>query len=257
MCLSALLMQRSNLTKKRKSKTQNTMNKLFFAIGILFFFQQPVFAQEIARLEATEDQALLQVTVTDMESNIRIADIIVFEGENSKKVFQGISNEKGEFEILLPEGDIYMIKIKGLGEEQNYSRVEIGNDEGIYEGAITIRYEPAKTFTLENVHFDFNKATLRSESYASLDDLAKILRIKPGLKIEIAGHTDDVGDDASNLKLSQARAESVVKYLIGKNIDAKRLVAKGYGESEPVAGNDTDDGRQKNRRTEVRILEDL
>ena len=232
------------------------MNKLFFAISCLFFFYTIGQAQSTA-LEATEHEALLHIQVTDMESNVRMQDLIIFEAKKSGKQYKGISDHEGKFKLLLPEGDIYLIKISGLGNEEDYSSIEIGDEEGYYEGSIVIQYEPAKSYTLDNVHFDFNKATLRNESYAALDDLVDVLTIKSGIRIEIAGHTDNIGEEDSNLKLSQARAEAVVKYLVSKGIAAKRLVAKGYGESAPIADNESPEGRQQNRRTEARILDNL
>ena len=82
-----------------------------------------------------------------------------------------------------------------------------------------------------------------------------ILNIKEDLRVEIAGHTDSDGNENDNVKLSQARAETVVKYLVSNGIAQDRLIAKGYGESEPVADNNSAAGKQKNRRTEARILE--
>ena len=210
------------------------------------------FAQQ---LKADENNALISVLVTDMEDKIRKNDIIHFVGKTTGKSFQGISNKEGKFDILLPEGETYEIKIIGLGEEQDYSELEIGNDEGSYEANITIGYEPATSFTLKDVHFDVNLATLRPESFKTLNELVEILKIKEDLRVEIAGHTDSDGDEKANMILSQSRAESVVKYLISKGIAKDRLIAKGYGESEPVDDNNTVAGKQKNRRTEVRILE--
>jgi outer membrane protein OmpA-like peptidoglycan-associated protein len=155
----------------------------------------------------------------------------------------------------LPEGDRYQIKIIGLGKEEEYNTLEIGSDEGYYEAEIIVGYEPATTFNLEDVHFDVNKASLRPASFKALDNLAYVLKIKNDIKVEIAGHTDSDGDDMENMKLSQARAESVINYLITKGIAKDRLVAVGYGETEPIADNDTAFGKQENRRTEARILE--
>jgi outer membrane protein OmpA-like peptidoglycan-associated protein len=87
-----------------------------------------------------------------------------------------------------------------------------------------------------------------------LEELVNYLKNKDGIRVEIAGHTDNVGNDADNTKLSQQRAETIRNYLIKKGISPTRVVAKGYGAAEPVADNDTDEGRQLNRRTEVRIL---
>ena len=84
--------------------------------------------------------------------------------------------------------------------------------------------------------------------------MVEFLKWKPEEKIEIAGHTDNIGADASNIKLSQERAETIKTYLAGKGVKLERVLAKGYGASQPVADNSNEIGRQKNRRTEVRIL---
>ena len=207
------------------------------------------------QLKANEENALIHVKVTDMEDMARENDIIHFVGIKSQNSFEGISNKEGKFDILLPEGDRYQIKIIGLGKEEEYNTLEIGSDEGYYEAEIIVGYEPATTFNLEDVHFDVNKASLRPASFKALDNLAYVLKIKNDIKVEIAGHTDSDGDDMENMKLSQARAESVINYLITKGIAKDRLVAVGYGETEPIADNDTAFGKQENRRTEARILE--
>jgi len=87
-----------------------------------------------------------------------------------------------------------------------------------------------------------------------LDDSAETLRRYPDLVVEVAGHTDSVGTDAYNLDLSQRRAESVRQYLIDKGVDSGNLSAKGYGESQPIESNDTEEGRDENRRVNLRIL---
>ena len=229
------------------------MKLYILSLVLLFTLVKTIQAQKI--LTADENNALLHVTVTDMEDKVRNQDIILFEGTKSKKIFQGVSAADGKFDILLPIGDIYLIKIKGLGNEEEYSTLEIEDGEGTYEGNLTIGYEPPKSFTFEDVKFDVNKATLRPESYKSLNDFYEILKLKSASKFEIAGHTDSDGDDQSNLKLSQARAETVVNYLISKGISADRLVAKGYGESRPDEDNNTEEGKQKNRRTEAIEIE--
>ena len=116
------------------------------------------------------------------------------------------------------------------------------------------KIEVGQSIILRNIFFDFDKATIRSESANELDRLIKLLTENPTLKIELGSHTDSKGSDDYNQKLSQSRSQSVVTYLIGKGIATDRLVAKGYGETVPVATNDTDAGRQENRRTEFKIL---
>ncbi len=108
--------------------------------------------------------------------------------------------------------------------------------------------------TLNNVFFDFDKSELKPESFAELDKLVELLLKNPAVKMEIAGHTDSKGDKKYNLLLSQKRAESVMEYLLKKGIDKLRLTAKGYGDTQPVAPNDTEENQAKNRRTEVKVL---
>lgn len=110
---------------------------------------------------------------------------------------------------------------------------------------------PPQKLVLEGVNFDFDKATLRQEDIAIIDKDVTGLDKWGNVNIEVAGHTDNRGSDKYNMKLSQRRAEAVRTYLISKGIAADRLTAKGYGESQPVADNATDEGRFKNRRVEL------
>lgn len=116
-----------------------------------------------------------------------------------------------------------------------------------------------ETFVINNLYYDYDKAVLKPESYPALDDLVALLNKYPAMSIEIGAHTDSKGTDAYNQKLSEARAQSVVKYLVEKGVDPARLTAKGYGETMPVEPNEVDGkdnpaGREKNRRTEFKVL---
>ncbi|MDO1451747.1 OmpA family protein [Rhodocytophaga aerolata] len=111
-----------------------------------------------------------------------------------------------------------------------------------------------KVIELRNVLFETASATILPASYRELNELATYLKQNPTLEIEISGHTDSVGGDEYNLKLSEGRATSIGRYLLGKGIEAKRLTTKGYGKNVPVADNETLEGRQKNRRVEFKIL---
>jgi len=110
---------------------------------------------------------------------------------------------------------------------------------------------PPQKLVLEGVNFDFDKATLRQEDIAIIDRDVTSLDKWGNVNIEVAGHTDSRGSDAYNMNLSQQRAEAVRNYLVSKGIAADRLSAKGYGESQPIADNATDEGRFKNRRVEL------
>jgi len=112
---------------------------------------------------------------------------------------------------------------------------------------------PQKIISLPGVEFATNSARLLPVSQTTLDGAVQTLKDNPGIDAEVAGYTDNTGKPAYNLKLSQRRAEAVMKYLVDHGIDASRLTAKGYGEADPVASNATKEGRAQNRRVELRI----
>jgi OmpA-OmpF porin, OOP family len=114
---------------------------------------------------------------------------------------------------------------------------------------------PPPPVSLEGTNFDFNKATLRPEAIVKLDHAAQVLTDNAGIKVNVEGHTDSVGSDSYNQSLSERRSKSVVDYLVGKGIDASRMMPTGYGESRPVATNDTDEGRAQNRRVDLIVAE--
>ena len=112
---------------------------------------------------------------------------------------------------------------------------------------------PGKPIVLRNVFFETGSASLQPESTAELDQLAELLTESPNLRIQINGHTDNVGVVAANQALSEQRAQAVQDYLIGKKIEPNRLRFKGYGETKPMESNETPEGRAKNRRTEFQV----
>ena len=115
--------------------------------------------------------------------------------------------------------------------------------------------EVEAVIALEGVHFDFDSATLRPEAMAILDKAADLLQTQERVVVEVAGHTDSVGDEAYNQGLSERRANAAKEYLESKGITATRLSALGYGEAQPVASNDTEEGRAQNRRVELIVLD--
>lgn len=109
----------------------------------------------------------------------------------------------------------------------------------------------SKIVSLDGAHFDFDKATLKPEGMAKLDEAATVMTENASLTVGVEGHTDSVGSDAYNQKLSERRAQAAVDYLVSKGVDAARLQPTGYGESKPVASNDTAEGRAQNRRVDL------
>jgi outer membrane protein OmpA-like peptidoglycan-associated protein len=107
---------------------------------------------------------------------------------------------------------------------------------------------------LRGVHFDFDKATIRADARPVLDEAIRILREEGGVAVVSEGHTDAIGSTEYNQKLSERRADAVRRYLVNGGIDPTRIQTEGYGESQPVASNDTTEGRAQNRRVELRVV---
>jgi outer membrane protein OmpA-like peptidoglycan-associated protein len=205
--------------------------------------------------------AKVEGSVSDMRTKQpKNNELVIFRSQKNSNEYQVISDENGKFSTRLPAGDKYDIYILGFKDSaiQNVLDIPALGPNSFYKNPFTVNleFDPPKTFVLDNVEFDFGKSTLRTQSYSTLDDLVDYLKRKPNERIEIGGHTDNVGSDAKNLVLSLERAKSIVAYLVTKGIDNNRLAAKGYGAEEPIEENSTEEGRQKNRRTEVKILDD-
>lgn len=209
--------------------------------------------------QAQDNLAQILVKCMDTKSNPLSGEQIWFQTKNAPKLFKGITNSDGNFTIELKGAEDYIILVKSVGEALPYTEISIpalnpGESYGTME--IVVQIDPPREFTLDNVFFETGKSSLKGESFAELDELYELMSSKKTLEIEIAGHTDDVGDENDNLTLSQQRAESARAYLMNKGITAERVIAKGYGESQPIAENNTPEGRQKNRRTEVKVLKE-
>lgn len=194
------------------------------------------------------------------------ARVSVVDTVNNKTILSKEVGADGSYSFTLEEHQPLKVQAEATGFLPNSLQAGTPADpEEIFMSYpdLCLTPEPPKPddkFVLENVYYDFNKAELKEESYPTLDYLVDLMNKYPNMVIELGAHTDSKGRDSYNLTLSEARAQSVVKYLIEKGIAAERLVAKGYGETQPVADNTTADGkdnpegRARNRRTEFKVL---
>lgn len=201
-------------------------------------------------LSSLEMKGILKGKVVDKQTGTPLTATISFlQGERPS--FANDANT-GEFQLELPAGS-YEIKVETQGYLPQTSSFTIAKSETTYRTFELVA--KGMVLTLKGVYFEFGKATLRTESYLALMEAAKIMKDNPDLQVEIHGHTDNIGSEKSNQVLSEKRAYAVMNFLVQYGgIDPKRLTARGFGESRPIASNDTEEGRQLNRRVEFVIL---
>lgn len=223
-----------------------------------------IFRVKLPIVKAPDSFVIVKGKVVDKTTGKPVSAKIIYEQLPDGKE-TGISQtnpETGEYEIRLPTGHLYGLRSEAEGkisESQNLDLRGLTADQIIAKDFNLDPIEvstiaPNVTIVLNNIFFDFDKSLLKSESGPELDRMVELLAEKPTMEIEIAGHTDNFGPDKYNMALSERRAKTVVAYLIRRGISRKRLKAKFFGEKRPIETNDTDEGREKNRRVEFKIL---
>ncbi len=193
---------------------------------------------------STGENVEAQITIRDLNTNTQVSET------------QSNSNTGKYIVTLLPGGN-YSMNVKAQGYlfySENFNIPDDAKYQKVKKDIILQKVAIGAKVVLKNVFFDSGKSELKPESYDELEKLITFMNENPTVKIEIGGHTDNVGSYNSNLKLSQSRAQAVVDYLLLKGISPDRLEAKGYSSSKPIADNKTPEGRQQNRRVEARII---
>ena len=252
----------------------------FSSADIKGYGDQDLYLMNIISIRA--NQIKLIVRTIDAFSFLPVkSDIKIHNINNNDLKYELVSDESGYVEVFLNYGEKYEFTASASEYSVATKKIEILNDDPrsvvlmdiflekaeivqqnqeIAEDIETFK-EPVKeplkigeSFILRNIYFDFDKATLRPQSIEELDHLYQFLVNNPTAIVEISAHTDRIGSYEYNINLSKRRAQAVVDYLINKGIDSKRLIAKGYGFTKPVATNSTEEGRQLNRRVEFKIL---
>jgi len=163
----------------------------------------------------------------------------------------------GQYMLVLSEGMDYALHIGRMGYLFESIQFNYQNSNAFDPLTLDIYLKPIKkgaTTKLNNIYFETNSYTLNNKSTAELNKLLLFLKKNANTKLELAGHTDNIGSDIDNVKLSTNRAEAVYDYLLSKGADKNRLLFKGYGKTQPIVDNATEEGRAKNRRLEVRVF---
>lgn len=211
----------------------------------------------------------VDIYLTPVAKQLSLAGDILDKKTNNKVPAPKISlAQKGNPSAMAPPADggsykqdiggfgwyVFYVTAEGYLNATDSVQVIDENTIPVIKNIVMTPIEVGVTVRLKNIYFDFDKTTLKSESYVELNKVVDFLKQNSHVSIEIAGHTDSKGSDDYNLNLSQGRSQSVVDYLASQGIDKSRLQAHGYGETKPIDTNDTDEGRANNRRVEFTIL---
>ncbi len=211
--------------------------------------------------ELTLQPVILTVNVEDFSSELPLDAKVGLKSVGDNVIVPSNRESAGIyiFEVKNIGSKEYMLSVEKNGYVFKNTKLDIEAVAGLEPKRITRNISLQKVQAgvsriLHNIYFDFGKATFTTESYTELNKLEKMLASNSNAQVEISGHTDAIGNDAGNKRLSQRRASAVVSYLVNKGIDQRRLTAVGYGEERPLASNDDEsEGRELNRRVEFRI----
>ncbi len=223
-------------------------------------------ARSPSNLKPTAHEAAMRFTVIDKDKGPIPGIIIALTAADGAKFYTEETDAEGHAEVLVPVGQKYELVYLSLGRKDIAATVGVTNEPN-QSIRLTLRYkrfevpkakgagpEPVRGLVLSGVTFDTAKATIRPESYAQLDGVVEYMQHKAGARIEISGHTDNVGNARANKALSSKRAQACRDYLVARGIDGSRIEAVGYGDERPIASNDSEEGRQQNRRIEAAEL---
>lgn len=235
-------------------------NFLLIALLVLII---PTITKAQTSLSATDQDALVKFIIVDPKGIPEEGAVVKIEAVDKKFSKQLVADIDGKCEMLIPEGQPFKVVVVKFDADFDFGVKNIGMKPGpqiiTYKLSIELVTEYKRVYVLNKIYFEPNRyqvEELKPESMKQLNSLVDSLKKKPAMKIEIAGHTDNIGEDLINLHLSQKRADAIRGYLLSKGIADDRVLAKGYGETEPTASNDTPEGRSFNRRIEVKVIQE-
>lgn len=221
-----------------------------------------------SEIEATRTHAAMRLFVVNPDTGPIPGIVIKMTAPDGTAYYTRETDSHGYAEVLVPVSQRYAMEYLSLGRRNTTANVEVpaGPNQDI---RLTMRYRrireaapapQARTaeaapeppgLVLDGILFATGSATLQAESFPRIDRVVEYMTHKPSARILISGHTDNVGNAATNQRLSQTRADAVREYLVSHGIDASRVEAVGYGDQRPVAPNDTEEGQRQNRRIEA------
>ena len=231
-------------------------NEYSFNVNLSGIVQYNKFEKDI---ELSPSKSGFEISISDMDTDQAIDEVeitITNLDKNETIVKRVRRDENGKFVVDLRDGDKYNINVNGPKGYAFYNtEVDMASGEN---KKLEVKLMPLKAKTklvLNDITFETNSAELNASSFAELDRVVKLLTDNPEINIEISAHTDDIGSNVYNKRLSLKRAQSVVDYLTNNKLPIDRLLPKGYGETTPLVANNSDDNRAKNRRVELKIID--
>jgi outer membrane protein OmpA-like peptidoglycan-associated protein len=183
-----------------------------------------------------------------VNANVTVTDL------GTDQIVQTGHTDNGNYDFEVKSPGKYSVTADADGYLFGSAYFEVDDQGRILKGKHDITLSPATGRTRLLVFFDFDKADLQPESYPELSRAMSLMKANPSMQVEIAGYTDSKGSDDYNIDLSQRRANAVKDYLIKHGIEKRRVTARGYGKADPIASNDTEDGRAENRRVEFVVV---
>lgn len=226
-----------------------------FELNLKSLVQFDLFERDIELVPQKRD-VVIKVSDEETSEGFDVELVVTNLSRNEKIVKRATKDKDGNYVIQLREGDKYQIDITGKGYAFYNAEIDLGSQADISTMEVSMKpLSKLTTLNLKNITYETNSAALNAGSFEELNRVLKLMQDNPGISIEISAHTDNVGSDIYNQRLSDKRAQSVVDYLAENGIDLKRMIAKGYGEKSPIAPNDTDENKALNRRVELKILE--
>jgi len=224
------------------------------------FGKKDIYEITFKNKKSESNLTLFKGVVIDFDKLSPLGAEIEISDNDKNEIIANISSNSstGKYLVSLPAGRNYGIAIKKEGYlfySENFNIPDSSAFKEINKNILLKKVNVGNTITLKNVFYDSGKATLKPESLAEINQLVNLMNLSDNIKIEIASYTDNQGKDELNVILSLARSQAVAEFLFVSGISKDQVIAKGYGESNPVASNDTEEGRQLNRRTEIKILE--
>jgi outer membrane protein OmpA-like peptidoglycan-associated protein len=235
-----------------------------FGLGIRYYFgkervakpEPAPKAEEPKKVDPYKEMVKVTVQLQDEQYGKPVPGNIIIKNEKTT-VFNGTADQSGISNFYLEPGN-YTVGVTAKGYIPAEESLMLNSNEKGKSKIISLKQpkiEKGLVFKLKAINFETGSDNMKASSYDILNKMADILKENPNMVVEVAGHTDNTGDDQKNMLLSENRAKTVMNYLLNKGANANQLKAVGYGETKPIADNNTEDGRLANRRVMFTVLE--